>query len=75
MKKADKAGGCYGEKMDMKMHAGVAIGTQKNVNFMSDSSMTAPKMNNDKAHDFRPGGTQSGVVTGKKSTQSGIGGY
>ena len=52
--KADVAGGCYGDKQAMKNQAGVAIGQQKNVNFMSDSKVTAPKLNNDKAHDFRP---------------------
>lgn len=51
---ADKAGGCMGVPQKMTKEAGVAIGTQKNVNFMSDSGHSAPKLNNDKAHDFRP---------------------
>lgn len=75
MKKADKAGGCMGEKQAMKSHPGVAIGTQKQANFMSDSAMKAPKMNNDRATNFRPGGTDTRNVGGKKSVQPGVGGY
>lgn len=66
MKKADKAGGCYGEAHPMKKHPGVAIGAQKNVNFMSDGAVKAPTMSDGMAKDFRPGGTQAGVVTGKR---------
>lgn len=56
---ADKAGGCMGVPQHMSKMAGVAIGAQKAVNFMSDSAMKAPKMSNDKAHSFRPGGEVS----------------
>jgi hypothetical protein len=54
--KADKAGGCMGDKQAMKAATNVSVGQQKNVNFMSDSAMTAPKMSNDKMHNFMPGG-------------------
>lgn len=54
--KADKAGGCMGEKMPMASTTNVSIGSQKSVNFMSDGGHTAPKMNNDKSHSFAPGG-------------------
>lgn len=53
---ADKAGGCMGVPQKMDKMAGVAIGAQKNVNFMSESGHTAPKISNDKAHSFMPGG-------------------
>ena len=52
----DKAGGCMGVPQKMDKAAGVAIGQQKMVNFMSDGAMKAPKLNNDKMHSFMPGG-------------------
>lgn len=52
----DKAGGCMGVPLPMDKAAGVAIGQQKMVNFMSDGAMKAPKLNNDKMHSFMPGG-------------------
>lgn len=57
--KADRAGGCMGDKHPMKASSNVSIGKQKMVNFMSDSGHTAPKLNHDKAHSFRPGGEVS----------------
>lgn len=57
--KADKAGGCYGEKQAMKNATNVSVGKQKTVNFMSEGGHTAPVLNNDKAHSFMPGGEVS----------------
>lgn len=60
--KADKAGGCMGEKQSMTSHnSGVALGTQKSVNFMGDGKVTAPKLDNSHQTDFRPGGHSSKV--------------
>lgn len=64
---ADKAGGCMGVPQQMSKMAGVAIGTQKAANFMSDAAMKAPKMNNDKAHSFMPGNTDTRNVGGKRA--------
>lgn len=54
--KADYAGGCYGDKHMFTKTTNVSVGTQKMVNFMADGAMKAPKLNNDKAHSFMPGG-------------------
>lgn len=56
---ADHAGGGMGVAQKMSKESNVSLGAQKMVNFMSDSGHTAPKLNNDKAHDFRPGGEVS----------------
>lgn len=65
--KADKAGGCMGEKHHFKQHTNVSIGKQKSVNFMSDSGHTAPVLDHDKAHSFMPGGTDKRNVGGKRA--------
>lgn len=67
MSKADKAGGCYGESHVFKAHSPViSIGKQVHNDFMAGTPAT-PSADNSRNTDFRPGGTDTRNVGGKKA--------